>query len=100
MIILMGLNIATAVSLANNWDNLLSQTEVEIQKQGKTLDSPEYLMIRETVSTLFSAFYGIAVAMAVIQALAFLASLLLSYIVYVIRNPVDAVKRTVAQQAA
>ncbi len=97
MVILMGLNIATAVALANNWDNLLSQSEIEIRRQGKTTDSPEFQMIRETVSTLFGAVYGVAVAMAVIQAIAFLTSLLLSYIVYVIRNPVDALKRTVGQ---
>lgn len=73
----MGLNIAEAVRIKDSWETTLSKL-FSVKSNNETL-------------------YAIAVAMAVIQGLAFLTSLLLSYLVYVIRNPTGALKRAMGQ---
>lgn len=78
MVVLMGLNIAEAVRIEKSWENSLSKF---------------FSLKNSNIETL----YAIAIAMAVIQGLAFLASLLLSYLVYVIRNPTGAIKRALGQ---
>lgn len=77
MVVLMGLNIAEAVRIKNSWETSLSN----------------FFSLKNNNETP----YHIAIAMAVIQGLAFLASLLLSYLVYVIRNPTGALKRALGQ---
>lgn len=77
MVVLMGLNIAEAVRIKDSWETTLSKL-FSVKSNNETL-------------------YAIAVAMAVIQGLAFLTSLLLSYLVYVIRNPTGALKRAMGQ---
>lgn len=80
MAIFMGLNIGGAAALHKNRNSLITQYVIELSK-----DVPLHDLVPEREKDLFNMMYHLKMALAIVQGLAFTISLMLSYIIYILR---------------
>ncbi len=81
MLILMSLYAASAASIAQNWDKSIALIEAQLQVAGLDTSSPSFKPYQDSVASAFVIVYSVAVTMAIIEALTFLASILYFYLV-------------------
>ena len=77
----MSLYAASAASIAQNWDESLALIEAQFQVAGLDTSSPSFKPYEDSIASAFVVVYSVAVTMAIVEALTFLASVLYFYIV-------------------
>lgn len=77
-----GFSFSGAAFISKSWNLLLSLFGTEIQKDEVQVGSAEYEFMQEKGKAFFGAVYDLALSLAIVQALAFVSSLILGFIVY------------------
>ena len=98
MAMLMGMNIFGAIQVTHNWDLIRFHSEKNIQKEDITKESPQYEVISKAARSPLNTAFEILIVMIIVQAVAFISSMLISFVVHIDRNPVGTlVKRAIGQ---
>lgn len=98
MVMLMGMNMFGAIQVTQNWDLIRSHSENKIQNEDVKKESPQYEVISKAARSPLNTAFEILIVMIIVQAVAFISSMLISYVVYIDRNPVmSLVKRALGQ---
>lgn len=77
-----GISFSAVTAISKSWNLILSLFETEIQKDGLQVGSADYELIQEKGEAFFKLVFDLSLSLAIVQALAFVSSLILGCIVY------------------